>query len=397
MGILGLDQRRIGPRVWGRLRRLDWFEERVGAPLLDGNHVEVLAGGRAAFAAVLAAVEAARCSVAVEMYTWADDRVGRRFAEALRRRARKGLPVCVLVDAFGSLGSEDLIASLADAGARVVWFHPLAPWTPRWYPNRRNHRKLVLIDGTTAVVGGINFAECYSAEFLGEQAWRDLMIRVHGPAAREAARMFVATWLRAGGALDTVAPLIVSPPPGGTARVQVVGGRGLRGRRTLLRSYRTLVAQARERIFLANAYFAPEGGLRRDLCAAARRGVRVDLLLAGQTDVPWVRWAGRRTYERLLDAGVRIREMSRAVLHAKVAVFDGQVLLAGSANLDYRSFRHNLELAVNVFDTSAAGDVLEAFEGEFRLATPIDRESWKRRPWQDRILERSAWAIRYWL
>jgi cardiolipin synthase len=177
----------------------------------------------------------------------------------------------------------------------------------------------------------------------------------------------------------------------------VVGGQRLRGRRSLRRSYLTLLGEARDRIFLASAYFAPETWLRRELARAARRGVRVDLLLPGRSDVPVVGWAGRASYERLLEAGVRIREMDHAVLHAKIAAFDDRALLAGSANLDYRSFRHNLEIAVNVFDEDVAADTLRVFEAEHARSRDINLDAWKRRSLTSRFRERIAYWIRYWL
>jgi len=386
-----------GPSAWLRSRRLRRFAERIGTPIVPGNRVEVLIGGRDSTRAMLDAIRDARRSVAIEMYTWADDPMGRRFAEVLGARARNGIPVFVLVDAFGSLGSAGLLASLERAGARVVWYHPLAPWTPIWYPNRRNHRKLLLVDGVMAFTGGINLAACYSDEFVGREAWRDLMLRLEGPIVRRMARMFLATWVRSGGRPDAAAPLVALPAAVGRSRVQVVGGRGWKGRRTLRRSHLSLLVQARRHVFVANAYFAPEGWLRRALCRAARRGVRVEMLLPGKSDAPVVGWAGRATYRALLEAGVHIREMDQAVLHAKLAVFDGQVMLAGSANMDYRSFRHNQEMAVNVFDREAAATALRAFEAEFASSRPIRLEEWERRSWGRRLLERLAYSVRFWL
>ncbi len=390
----GADRRR---RLVRRRGLLDRIVRRGGAPVVYGNRVEVFEKGRAAYEAMLDAIEAAAAGIAVEMYTWADDRVGRRFAERLRRQALRGIPVRILVDAFGSLGSEDLMASLEQAGAQVRWFHPLAPWAPSWYPNRRDHRKLVLVDGATGFVGGTNLAEEYTEEFRGERAWRDLTLRIEGPAAREMVRLFLGTWIRSGGRPEDAAGLFAVPQDAGGAGVQVVGGTGVLGRRGLRRSYLGMIGMARRRIFLANAYFAPEGPLRRALARAASRGVRVELLLPGDSDVPMVRWAGRACYGRLLDEGVRIREARGTFLHAKVAVFDDEVLLAGSANLDHRSFRHNLEIAVNVFEAAAAQTALATFEREFEAAREVTLEEWRRRPRSERLRERLARLVRYWL
>ncbi len=392
------------PEAWlGRIARrarlplIDRLARRGGSPVVWGNDVAVLEGGREAFASMLSAVRDASRAIAVEMYTWADDRVGRRLAEAARAKAREGVSVRVLVDAFGSLGSGDLMESLEQSGAEVRWFHPLAPWTPAWYPNRRDHRKLVIVDGERAFVGGMNLAESYTSEFSGERAWFDLAVRIEGPAVRELSRLFVKTWIRAGGGAGAAGDLGGSGRERGKAGVQVVEGTGILGRRGLRRSYLGLVATARRRILIANAYFAPGRPLRRALRAAARRGARVELLLPGVTDVPMVRWAGRATYGLLLEAGVAIREARRSFLHAKAAVFDDEILLAGSANLDHRSLRHNLEVAVNVFDGDTARRAAAVLDRELSSADEVTLEAWRGRPAKERLLERLARLLRYWL
>jgi cardiolipin synthase len=331
------------------------------------------------------------------MYTWADDRVGRRIAEAVRTRAVSGLPILVHVDALGSAGSGDLMTTLEGAGVEVRWYHPLAPWTPAWYPNRRNHRKIVLLDGEVAFIGGRNFSETYSEEFLGDEVWRDLTTRIEGPAVRDVARLFLGLWARSGGSLTRATEIVRAVGKAGDTRVQVLGGAGRRGRRRLRRVHVALISEARERIVIANSYFAPDPGLRSALCRAARRGVRVDLLLAGISDVPIVRWAGRATYGSLLEAGVRIREMHHAILHAKMATFDDELLLTGSANLDSRSFRHNLEIAVNVFDREAAAAAIAAFAPDGQRAVEVTLDEWRRRSVVDRLLERLASLWSYWL
>lgn len=181
-----------------RLLRLDRLARLGASPVVWGNRVTLLESGRDAFDAMLGAIGAASRAVAIEMYTWSDDRVGRRFAEAVRAKAREGVSARVLVDAFGTLGSGDLMASLEQAGVEVRWFHPLSPWSPAWYPNRRDHRKLLIVDGACGFAGGMNLAETYTDEFAGERAWTDLAVRVEGPAVKELSRLFVRTWILSG-------------------------------------------------------------------------------------------------------------------------------------------------------------------------------------------------------
>jgi cardiolipin synthase len=382
-----------------RLRgwRLDRLDGRGLSPVVFGNDVRLLNGGAIAYAAMLEALESARSSVAVEMYTWADDRVGRRFASACAARSRAGVQVFALLDSFGSLGSGAIAQTLAKSGVRVLWYHALAPWGRRWGWNRRNHRKLVLADGTVGFAGGMNLAEVYSAEFGGPDAWSDVGVRVQGPAVRELTRIFLLSWLAAGGSAEETSALVASPYDAGRAGVQVTGGRGLIARRRLRAAHLELLRMSREQVLIANAYFVPERPLVKALCRAARRGVRVRLLLPGVSDAAPARWAGRAFYGALLGAGVAIRELHETVLHAKAAVIDGEVLLTGSANLDYRSFRHNLEVTVAVHDQECARAATSALEQDWDRALPLRLDDWLDRPLFDKVLEALALAVRYWL
>lgn len=385
------------PAAIARLRRLDRLERKARARIVWGNRVTVHEEGERAYAAMTEALTAARRAIAIEMYTWADDRAGRTFADVAAARARAGLPVRVVLDAFGSMRSVGIASRLADAGVQVLWYHPLVPWTSRWLPNRRDHRKMIIVDGSVGFVGGMNLAEDYTRQYAGERAWRDLTVKVEGPAVREMVRGFVGAWVRAGGDLDAAGDLAANPGEVGRAAVQVVMRLGLIGRRALRRTHLEMIRGARRRVFIANAYFAPERVLKRALVGAARRGVRVDLLLPQETDVPLVRWAARASYGALLDAGVAIREHRGSILHAKAAVFDSRVLLTGSANLDYRSFRHNLEVAVNILDETAAEAALRGFERDWENAFEVEPEAWRRRGFGDRAREGFARLFRYWL
>ncbi len=387
--------RQVVARLRGR--RLEKLEGRGRQPITYGNAVSVLAGGVAAYGAMLRAIAAARSGIAVEMYTWADDRAGRRFADAVVERAAAGVPVLVLLDAFGSLGSGALVARMQAAGVRVLWFHPLLPFGRKAAWNTRNHRKLLLVDGRIGFTGGMNIAEHYSAEFTGEEAWLDSVVRIEGPAVRDLARVFVANWIGAGGSADETGAATGSTGEPGKAGVQVFGGRGLVARRRLRGAHLAQVGLARREIAIGNAYFAPELRLLRALRRAARRGVKVRLLLAGRTDSPPVRWAGRASYAELLAAGIEIREVHHATLHAKVAVIDRDVLITGSANLDYRSFRHNLEIAVTIYDRDAAVATEDAFRADWEQAVPITLDAWKRRPRFEKVKEWLARSVQYWL
>lgn len=381
------------PRVLRALRRLDRLVAFGEQQVVHGNGLRILATGGEAFAAIEEAVAGARAGVAIEMYTWADDAVGRRIAGAVRERLRAGVPARIIVDAFGSFGQGRVLEELRQAGADVRWYNPLAPRLSRWVLNRRNHRKVVLVDGTTAFIGGMNF----SGRHTGEAAWVDLMVRLDGPAVREVARLFLGTWARAGGALDVADEVVALPDPAGGSQVQVLGRVGLRGSRALRRTFLANLELAQDTVLLAYAYFVPDVGVRRGIARAVRRGARADLLLAGLTDVRMARWAGRAYYERLLRAGARIRELRTRVLHAKAAVFDDEVAVVGSANLDPRSFHVNVELVLNVFDPAVAREVARTLRAHWESAEEIRLETWMQRPFTDRVLEGVAVMLRSWL
>ena len=385
------------PRILRALRRLDRLiaigEQRV----VEGNAVTVLASGKAAFDAVEEAVRGARSSIAIEMYTWSDDEVGRRMASAVGERVRAGVPVRLLVDAFGSFGQAAVLEDLRRGGAEVRWYNPLAPRATRWVLNRRNHRKVITVDGTTTFLGGINFARCYTEELMGGDAWADLMVRLQGPVVREVAGLFVGTWARAGGSLDVVQEVVRQPPRAGKSAVQVLGRVGLRGSRALRRTFLANLALAEESVLLAYGYFVPDVSVRRGIARAVRRGAEVDLLLPGPTDVRMARWAGRAYYHRLLEAGARIRELRHTILHTKAAVFDDEVAVVGSANLDPRSFHVNVEIAANVFDRAVAREVAGVLRAHWERAEEIDLATWERRSWADRVLEGTGVLLRSWL
>jgi cardiolipin synthase len=338
--------------------------------------------------------------VCLETYILRDDATGQRFAEVLCARAREGVEVSVLYDAWGSSVSEAFLARLAEAGVRTASFRPfrfkgsLGRALARF--RRRNHRKLLVVDGQVAFTGGLNIADEYAPAEAGGGDWRDTHVRLVGPTALRLQALFLRTWKGVGGAALT--PSLYLPPPReapGALWVVTSGwlGEGRRIRALYLRA----IHAAQERIVITNAYFVPTARLLRALLKAARRGVRVELILAGLSDVPAVRLASRHLYERLLRAGVRLYEFRGRVLHAKTAVVDGLLGTVGSSNLDALSLSVNLELNVAVVD-AAFGRALERMAAEdMACSEEVHLERWQRRPLLERILSWGAFHLRRWL
>jgi cardiolipin synthase len=316
--------------------------------------VRILDGGAEAFPRMLAAIGAARESIHLEVYAFALDATGERFAEALSAAAGRGVRVQVVVDGVGSaLDGRALEMQLAAAGVRVRIFNPLRMLLLGRF--RRDHRKVLLVDDEVAFLGGINIGDEYGAPLPGGGggAWADLAAEIRGPAC---------AWLGARLRRGRPAPLR------GPVRIRLSG---LGGGWPLRRRYLKAIGAARSSVWIAHGYFLPDHRLVRTITAAARRGVAVTLLLPGKSDVPFARQAAMRLYGKLLRAGVRIFEWEPSVLHVKAAAMDGERLLLGSFNLDPLSLV-NLETLLEVVDPGAAQEGEEWIARHVAAARPVE-------------------------
>lgn len=369
---------------------------RVGLRFREGNRVDLYRSGREALAAMLDAISSAQSFLHLETYILRGDLAGRRFVEALAERAAAGVAVRLLHDAFGSMGLDPAVLDpLWRAGGEVLAFNPLGRLYPRWAPRRRDHRKLLIVDGLRAFTGGVNIGDEYDApadpDGPGEEGWRDTQVCVEGPVVRDLSGVFLESWFRADGPELPWADVVdVRPPKCGDVRCAVLpDGPGYR--RLALR--RLLIEQldaARRTAFLTTPYFAPGRAVLDALERAASRGVRVELVLAGRSDHPVLRRVARSMLPRLLARGVRVYEHERALLHAKSAVFDGRFAFVGTSNLDRQSFDHSYEVNLAIQDRDVAGRLDAFFARDREGSRVVDLESLARRgPW-DRLLDRMA-------
>ncbi len=327
----------------------------------SGNTMTLLENGEAFFPRVFEVIAQARSSVAIETFILADDEVGRQLQQLLIGAARRGLSSQLVLDGYGSAPlPPDFITALTDAGVVVRWFDPQPPWLGmRTNLFRRLHRKLVLVDGEVAFVGGINFSMEHLRKF-GPQSKQDYAVEVRGPVVSQVGQTMAAPPARRFSGRRLWHKLASALGSGGAMQ----GGRAA----LVLRDnhehpqdiewmYRVGIRTARREIIIANAYFFPGYRLLRDLRKAARRGVAVHLILQGQPDMPTVKWAAATLYDYLLRGGVRIHEYCDRPLHAKVAVFDGTWATVGSSNLDPLSLFLNLEANLMVQDQAFAAEV----------------------------------------
>ena len=373
----------------------------------EGNRVHLLVGGEQAFPAMLQAIAQARATILLEMYIFAADGTGKRFLDALVERAKAGVRVRVIIDGVGSLGTPmSFFQPLRDSGGDVAVYHSVAPWRPRWGLWRRDHRKLLVIDGSTAYLGGLNIADDYAPLSWGGGGWHDMYARVEGPAAVLLGNVVESSWARCSGSppsaddLTLVSASLPSMPLGegapGNVAVRVLDSKI--GRRFVIRrAYIGAIRRARSTIRITNAYFVPDAGIRWALRRAARRGVLVELLLAGKTDVPATIHATRALYTGMLGAGVRIYEWNERVLHAKVAVIDGSWCSIGSYNLDRRSLLYNQEINIACVDSTLGAKMDAQFARDSARSTFIESAEWAKRPWKQRLLEAFFFRLRRFL
>jgi cardiolipin synthase len=323
--------------------------------------IELLDGGDQAYPRMLTAIVQARRSVDLQVYGFDLSGVGARFITALRAAASRGVAVRVVIDGWGSARRGSAVASsLREAGCAVEIYHRLRSLLLGRFG--RNHRKILLVDDELAFLGGINIGDEYLTAGV-RPGWADLALAIRGP---QCARL---------------AAMIRRRPLGPVKSALSIHLSGLGGGWRLRRRYLEAIASARRRIHIAHGYFLPDRGVVRAITRAARRGVRVHLLLAGRTDIPFARAAARSLHRRLLRAGVTIHEWEDSVLHAKVATVDGRRLLIGSFNLDAFSLA-NLETLVEVDDDRVVGEA-EAWIRDHmersRTVTTLDGSSRMRR------------------
>ena len=390
-------------------RHLALEEAIVGSPLVVGNKVVLLLDGPATFQAMFTAIRDARDHINMETYNIEDDEVGNRFADALIEKQAQGVQVNFIYDSVGAINApKAFFKRLADSGIKVLEFNPINPLKVRkgWDVNQRDHRKLLIVDGQTAFLGGINISGVYSGGSYtqrsrgrteGEPPWRDTHLQVDGPVVGEFQKLFLATWKKQKG--EPLAPRNYLPQLSNKGK-EVVRAIGSSPDEPYTLMYATLlsaIGSAETSVNLTNAYFVPDPQLLAALKDAAQRGVDVKLILPSYSDSWLVFHVGRSHYEELLSAGVKIYERRDALLHAKSALIDGVWSTIGSTNLDWRSFLHNDEVNAVILGHEFGAQMQAMFEKDLASSNPITLEQWEQRSISERLKETAARVWEYWL
>ena len=356
-------------------RELARLGEAVGGhPWTAGNRVEVITDTNRTLGLIAQAIEQARETIHLEYYIWQPDKTGRHLRDRLIARARDGVKIRFLYDAFGSmLLRRRFLKPMIDAGIEVAAFAPGNTFWDRWSLNLRSHRKIVVVDGRTAFTGGMNIGDEYIGKRKKFGYWRDTHARLTGPAALQLQRVFADDWFYSTGHLLDDPALMPEPATDGPDTAQIVAGGPVAEPRPFHALMFSAIGAAERSVELTTSYFIPTDPLAMALEAAALRGVDVRILVPGRSAhlMPFTVWAGRAYYGRLLKAGVKIHEYDRGILHAKTLVIDDAWSLVGTPNYDNRSVSLNFEVAVALFGAAAAAGLHEQFERDLRDARPV--------------------------
>ncbi|MFJ9213390.1 phosphatidylserine/phosphatidylglycerophosphate/cardiolipin synthase family protein [Streptomyces sp. NPDC102264] len=387
----GVREERV-QRIRRRLERL------IGVAATEGNAVVVLRNGDEIFASMLEAIRDAAHTVDMMTFVYWQGDIAREFAQALAERARSGVRVRLLLDGFGSrLIEKDQLADMERAGVRIAWFR--RPVTLSLFKqNHRCHRKVLVVDEETGFTGGVGIAEEWCGDARDENEWRDSHVRVRGPAVDGLAAAFVQNWAECHTELFDDRDRFITHRPHGDAVVQVVRGSASFGWQDMQTLIRVMLESAEERVRVATAYFSPDAYFIELLCATARRGVEVEILLPGpHTDKRVSQLAGQHYYEDLTACGVRIHQYQPTMMHAKVITVDHVASLIGSTNFNRRSLDHDEEVMLAVLDETFTATLDEHFDEDLAVSELIDAGRWKRRSVAQRAREASVQLIRRYL
>ena len=386
----------------------------AGTPLTVGNATELLQDGAGTFAAVFKAIEGARHHIHLEYYTFEDVMFeGKRLSDVLIAKRQEGVAINVIYDSYGSIDTpSEFFKRLKGAGVNLLEFRPIDPLQAAakgYSPNDRNHRKIMIVDGRIAVIGGVNLATYYQSKTPGSsgsggdaksndkrpRTWRDLSIRIEGPAVAQLQGLFLGHWQSQGGPKLDQTGFFPNLSAQGTEAVRIIGSSP---QQQTSRYYVTLISairHAERRVWVTTAYFVPTYEEKHELMKAAERGVDVRLILPAVSDAPQAVAVARSHYSDLLEAGVRIFEIDHVILHSKAVTIDGVWSAIGSSNLDHRSVLFNDEVDAIVLGKTEAASLERALESDQSKAKEVTLADWEKRPLTDRFSDYFQRTLQY--
>ena len=367
----------------------------LGPALVPGNQVTPLYNGDQIFPSMLEAIRGARRSITFETYIYWSGEIGRRFADALSERARAGVKVHLLIDAVGSARLDaKALHEMRESGVEIVKFHQV-----RWYTlgrlNNRTHRKLLVVDGKIGFTGGVGIADKWDGHAQDPDHWRDSHFRLEGAAVGQMQAAFMDHWIAARSLVLHGEDYFPTLDTKGEHWAQTFKSGADDGVESVRLMYLLSLTAATRSIRLASAYFVPDDLTIQTMIRARQRGVSIDVVVPGRhTDALVVRRASRARWGPLLEAGVAIYEYQPSMYHCKVMIVDDCWTSVGSTNFDNRSFRLNDEANLNILDGGFARAESKALDRDIAHSIPVTLESWRRRPWTEKLAERFAALLR---
>lgn len=379
-------------------------QEVAETPLVAGNNVHLLRNGDQTFAAMFAAIKSAKHHINLEYFIFEDVKNGDlSLGDLLVAKRKEGVTINVIYDGYGSANTpKAFFDRLKEAGVQIVQFNPLDPLHAASF-NHRDHRKILVIDGMTAIVGGVNLSVTYESAGIGHSAgppvnhqgsrWRDTDMQIEGLAVAELQKLFLQHWRAQKGPALKEADYFPKLVAKGSEVVRIIGSAPAKG---VPRYYITLLSaiqNADKSIYLSSAFFVPTRQEKQDLIDAAKRGVDVRLLLPSVSSSASSIEVQHSHYEDLLEAGVKIYECQHEILHAKTVTVDGVWSVIGSSNFDHRSVLFNDEVDVVVLGQETSQALKAMFDDDVKAAKQIDLAAWKKRPALQNLKEHAA---RFW-
>jgi cardiolipin synthase len=365
------------------------------------NSVELFHGGRQFFEALFAAIRSAEDNILLEYYLIHNDLIGARLASELAAAVQRGVKVKLIYDYIGCLDTPaSYFKNLSRQGVELLPFNVPSFRRGVYWFDKRDHRKMTIVDGKLALLGGFNIGDEYTGSVVDKRSFRDLGFSIRGEAVGELEAIFHETWNGGQDDTGTRAAAVRLRSPGrksGDAAVNIISG-GPRQRRSYIReAFQVNIASAAQEILIATPYFVPGLSIIRSLLRAARRGVQVKLLLPARSDVPLMLLLGRSSYATLLRGGVEIFELEREILHAKVMLIDAERTVIGSANLDQRSFHRNFEINCLVDNVEFGGQIralmLEEIEGSRQVELDIHEQRGLLIRFMERVVNLFGWFL----
>lgn len=363
----------------------------TGAAVEKGRTVDLLENGDEIFSAMFAAMRTAKHHIHVMTFIWADGTLSDELLKILTKKAREGVEVRVFLDSMGGIRApEEKLTLLEAAGGNVAWFRKFEFGKLSRY-HRRNHRRSIVIDGTTAFTGGVSIADEWLGNAENPSQWRDIMVRADGLMALRLQAAFAQMWASATGEILVGERYYPSEVIRGTVPFLSVASAPSDDVHPIRALFWLSFMGAEKSILIENPYFVPDHHIRAALKAKARAGVDVRVIVPNEyIDVPPVLWAGRYYYQDLLSAGVRIFEFQPTMLHSKFIVVDGAWSVVGSANIDVRSKELNEENVLAIVDAKLGSKLTAAFERDLLRAHEVDPQAWEKRSWWWRTKEAVA-------